>query len=196
MGLGGSHSHTAPTRVGQRQRQPAGPHRVDLPYVVLLEHLPGVHGMPDVLEALCGISTSLLEQDLFSPRMLEEKTEGQQRARCKKRHHACQQPSFQPLPFRTEASNPYHHKTSQRSYCPASPSGDHREQRALPSLEDTVSETPPKEVKPWHRQKHSFGPTALPRSPNGFGQGNHTKERTFSHGFSRALPHTSGSPAC
>lgn len=42
-----------------------------------------------------------------------------------------------------------------------------------------MSETPPKEVKPWHRQKHSSGPAALLRSPNGFGQGNHTKERTF-----------------
>lgn len=46
-------------------------YHVDLPNEVLLEHLPGICGMTHILEALCGVSACLLQQNLLASWMLK-----------------------------------------------------------------------------------------------------------------------------
>ena len=42
--------------------------------VVVLEHLPGVRAVPDVLEGLCGVDTRVLDENLLASRMLSNES--------------------------------------------------------------------------------------------------------------------------
>lgn len=103
--------------------------------------------MPDIFEALRGISTSLFEQNLFSTWMLEEKSSGEQR---------CKKGTRVPLPvcfhFFCSSWMPQTSiikKIFQRFNCLTSPSGIYRERCVLHSLKNTFhNKNPSKEANP------------------------------------------------
>lgn len=66
-------------------------YHVNLPNQVLLEHLPGICGVTHVLEALGGIPTRLLQQNLLASWMLQPQNTLQ--------HNQCQSSPHAVLPL-------------------------------------------------------------------------------------------------